>query len=98
MFLTMSNFKKHEQFIKSSLLAPTYTVQSPTQAKETFNPSSSDTQENLSSSLFITDTRETINPNTTITTGAVIHYLQGTHNLAVCYHLLIGHSFSATIL
>ena len=64
----------------SSLLGLTSTMESPTQARESFNPSSSDTQENVSSSLFVTHTRETISLNTTITTVVVVmHYLQRTH-------------------
>ena len=74
----------------SSLLGPISTMESPNLARQSFNPSSSDTQENVSSSVFVTRTRETISPSTTIATGAVMHYLQGTHNPPKYYHLLIS--------
>ena len=68
---------------------PTSLEQSATKAEDSFNTSSNDFQQNVSSSQLVTDTRETASSLPTITTAAVKHYLQGTHNLTQCYHLLI---------
>ena len=59
---------------------PTSLEQSATKSEDSFNTSSNDFQENVSSSQLVTDTRETTSSLPTITTVAVKHYLQGTHN------------------